>query len=133
MPRGSKPGERRGGRKKGFRNLRTIWYEKAVDTMKAEGVNPLQVLARATKGDEVSALQVRAAIELAKYGWAQLTRVEHTGFGGGPVEVKTYNLAALSVDELTELYRLREKMQPAEITDGTAASAVIETKAEEVA
>lgn len=101
--------------------------------MKAEGVNPLQVLARATKGDEVSALQVRAAIELAKYGWAQLTRVEHTGFGGGPVEVKTYNLAALSVDELTELYRLREKMQPAEITDGTAASAVIETKAEEVA
>lgn len=38
--------------------------------------------------------------------------VQHTGPGGGPVLVATYDLNALSVAELQQLYELRRKIDP---------------------
>lgn len=116
MPKGSRPGERRGGRGKGALNKRTIWHENAVKCMKEEGVNPIQILAQAAGGSQdITMLQVKAAIELAKYGWAQKTRVEISGFDGAPITVASLRLETLTVGELQELYRLRKKIEPATI------------------
>lgn len=130
MPKGSKPGERRGGRQKGTPNRRTIWKDSAMEIMRHEGVNPMQILARAAAGEFMSELQLRAAMELAKYGWSQLQRVEHVGRDGGPVEVAAINLHALSVGELQELYRLRAKMEAAAVGESeTASGQVVDVKA----
>lgn len=89
-----------------------------MEIMKLEGINPLQVLARAARGEFMSELQLKAAIELAKYGWAQRQRVDHHGFDGGPVQVQAVNLHALSVSDLQELYRLRKKMDGTLVESG---------------
>lgn len=85
--RGSKPGEHRGGRKPGTPNKKTILLSDAVETMRDEGVDPLRILAQAAKGKIKSPLRIRAAIELAKYGWAQRKAIEVTGLNGGPMEM----------------------------------------------
>lgn len=91
--------------------------------MKEEGVNPLQVLAQAAGGSrKVTQLQVKAAMELAKYGWGQKTRVELSGFDGEPITVASLRLESLTVGELQDLYRLRRKIEPV----------MIEATAEEV-
>lgn len=101
-----------------------------MEIMRHEGVNPMQILARAAAGEFMSELQLRAAMELAKYGWSQLQRVEHVGRDGGPVEVAAINLHALSVGELQELYRLRAKMEAAAVGESeTASGQVVDVKA----
>jgi hypothetical protein len=50
MPRGSKPGERRGGRKKGTENKRTQALKALADKALEEGVTPLEVMLTTMRG-----------------------------------------------------------------------------------
>lgn len=79
MPRGSKPGERRGGRKKGTRNHKIVELEA---TSAAEGISPLDVMlkamrmhADADKWDEAA----NVAKDAAPYVHARLSAVELNG------------------------------------------------------
>lgn len=92
--RGSAPGERRGGRKKGTRNKKTAEVLQAVE---AGGITPLQYMLDVMRGvtpkDATPAetiafvtLRFEAAKAAAPYVHPKLTSVEHTGKGGGPIE-----------------------------------------------
>lgn len=94
MPRGSRPGERRGGRKKGTPNKRTVILGSAKEAMLQEGCNPLVILAKAANGEIKSDLRVKAAAELAKYGWPMMTRTELTGANGGAVQMEMFESPA---------------------------------------
>lgn len=92
--RGSRPGERRGGRVKGTRNKKTADVIKAVE---AGGITPLQYMLDVMRGvlpkdaspAEVIAfttLRFEAAKAAAPYVHPKLAAIEHTGKGGGPIE-----------------------------------------------
>jgi len=89
MPRGSKPGERRGGRKKGVPNKATVLAASVREAMMREGCDPVAVLAQVAmgkrRGKNVGHM-VRAASELTQYLYAKLVRAEITGVAGGPIE-----------------------------------------------
>lgn len=93
---------------------KTVWLRNAIDVMRHEGVNPLQILARCAKGDpKVTFMQLQAAKELAKYGWSQKVSVDGGSGLDAPQQPVVINISTLSLDELRELRRLQEKMQPA--------------------
>lgn len=112
MPRGSRPGERRGGRQKGTKNKRTVILGTAKEAMLQEGCNPLVVLAKAANGEIKSDLRVRAASELAKYGWPMLNRNELSGVGGGPVQMEMFESPAERI--AGKLARLAARVTPAD-------------------
>jgi len=87
MPRGSKPGERRGGRKKGTPNKKSQDVQAMLDKM---GCNPLEGMAQIAQealeeGDRTLAGQMYK--ELAQYVAPKRKAVEMTGDAGGPIEV----------------------------------------------
>ena len=93
MPRGSKPGERRGGRKVGSKNKLTI---DALETLQKLNCNPLEMMARIAlgiddKGEPLTGatleLRAKMAAELAPYIAPRLKQSEHTGAEGGPIIV----------------------------------------------
>lgn len=89
MPRGSKPGERRGGRRKGTPNKATVLAASVREAMQREGCDPLAVLAGVAMGKirgKNTPHRVRAAAELTQYMYAKLVRAELTGVAGGPIE-----------------------------------------------
>lgn len=101
---GSRPGERRGGRKKGTPNkktLATIGFVEAITQ-----IDPLQFLADVVN-DDVSRVKpkvvtmdgilvelpnftlehrMKAAVELAQYLHPKRKAIEHSGPDGGPIE-----------------------------------------------
>jgi hypothetical protein len=97
--RGSKPGERRGGRQKGTRNHKNAALVAAVE---ASGITPLDVMlltmraawAEAEKIDDpLASLQLKAmavdtAHKAAPYVHAKLANIELNGKDGGPLTVK---------------------------------------------
>lgn len=112
MPRGSRPGERRGGRKKGTPNKRTVILGSAKEAMLQEGCNPLVILAKAANGEIKSDLRVKAAAELAKYGWPMMTRTELTGANGGAVQMEMFESPAERI--ASKLDRLASRVAPAD-------------------
>ena len=109
MPRGSVPGERRGGRKKGTPNKRTI--ERQANTLErqtkmiASGATPLEVMMddmrfhhaaaikELSRGQDADLTMVAtslsaartAAKDAAPYLHHRLTAIEHTGKDRGPI------------------------------------------------
>lgn len=93
MPRGSKPGERRGGRKAGTANKRT---REIADRAAAEGILPLDVMLsnmRRYFTAEQWAEAQDCAKDAAPYIHPRLANVEATGKDGGPLEIIIRKLA----------------------------------------
>ena len=109
-PKGSKktPGS---GRKKGTPNVKTVILGSAKEAMLQENCNPLVILAKAANGEIKSDLRVKAAAELAKYGWPMLNRSELTGANGGAVQMEMFESPAERI--AGKLDRLASRVAPA--------------------
>ena len=84
MPRGSKPGERRGGRKAGTPNRATIEVKSAAQQYTGEAVQTIYNLMRDGESEQI---RLAAAKELIDRGHGKAPQsVEHTGEGGGPIK-----------------------------------------------
>lgn len=118
--KGSKPGEYRGGRRKGTPNKKTVLFQLATERMIAEGVDPIEILCKAAKGIIKSPIRVRAAIELAKYGWAQRKAIEVSGIGGGPIEVEHVGSASTRIASLMD--RLATRTESGDVGGSGAGS-----------
>jgi hypothetical protein len=81
-----KPGQ--GGRKKGAKNkFTTAITERIEDVLTKLDETLLQDLESLTP-----AKRVEAFLQLQEYVWPKLSRKEHTGEGGGPIEIQTIRL-----------------------------------------
>ena len=80
MPRGSAPGERRGGRKKGAPNQRTTFARRVADLAAQSENTPLDYLLSVMRDAEASAEQrLEAAKAAAPYVHPKLSAIEHGG------------------------------------------------------
>ncbi len=88
--RGSRPGERRGGRKPGTRNKATAAKAAAIA---ASGLTPLDYMISVLR-DESAEPQARmeAAKSAAPYVHPRLASIEHGGKDGSPVKVETIQI-----------------------------------------
>ena len=83
MPQGSKPGERRGGRRKGNKNRATIERQmranSGVAAARQSGVMPLDIILTVARGGEAAAQitdrQFAAAVAAAPFFHARLSAV----------------------------------------------------------
>ncbi len=92
MPRGSLPGERRGGRQKGVPNKATL---SVMEKLAALGCDPIEGMARlASDENNRPELRGRMLAELAAYVAPKRKAIEHTGAEGGPIATE----AALTLD-----------------------------------
>ncbi len=83
---GSKPGERRGGRKKGTPNTASAKREAEIAK---SGKTPLQFLLDRMRNAEADiAERIDCAKAAAPYVHYKLASVEHSGDGGGPLVVE---------------------------------------------
>lgn len=96
MARGSQPGERRGGRKKGAKNKASVERQKKVAE---SGLTPLDYMLSVLRGQHPEgsepavilaweAMRFEAAKAAAPYVHPRLAAVEHSGKGGGAILVK---------------------------------------------
>jgi hypothetical protein len=84
--RGSKPGEKRGGRQKGTPNKRTL---AVTDKLAALGCDPIQRMAQIAMNEEVEVtIRARLLTELAQYIAPKRKAVEVTGEDGGPLALE---------------------------------------------
>lgn len=82
MPRGSKPGERRGGRAKGVKNKKT---QAQIEAVEATGITPLNYLLTLMRDvSQEPVLRFEAAKAAAPYVHPKLAQVAHQGVEGGP-------------------------------------------------
>jgi len=86
---GSKPGERRGGRKKGSGNLKSRMI---ADKAMAEGITPLEVMLETMRelyheGKKLDACAI--AKDAAPYVHPRLQAIEHAGKNGDAIQVET--------------------------------------------
>jgi hypothetical protein len=103
MPRGAKPGERRGGRQKGAQNkakanrelaIRIAGIEPKQFLLNGMGFYQAQIEAELAKGSKADTAKLAAAFaagkdfakDAAPYCHARLAAIEHMGKGGGPIE-----------------------------------------------
>ena len=85
MPRGARPGERRGGRVKGTPNRATV---EVAEKLAALDYDPIMAMAKMAKlPDTPIELKVRLAAELAQYVAPKRKAVEMSAPGGGPLLV----------------------------------------------
>ena len=83
---GSKPGERRGGRKKGSANKVTREFRETVNRLLEDNSENVGAwLEQVALVDPAKALDLIA--KLAEYAAPKLSRSEHTGGDGGPLQV----------------------------------------------
>jgi hypothetical protein len=114
MPRGSAPGERRGGRKKGTPNRRTT---EVTERLAELGCGPIEGMARIAM-DDANAPELRGRMfsELAGFVAPKRRAVEHTGVDGGPIETQEraaqLDCSRLSLEELRVLRALVIKATP---------------------
>ena len=86
--RGSKPGERRGGRQKGTPNKATVEVQQRLSEL---GVDPIEGMARIAMDPEATLeLRGRMFAELAAYIAPKRKAVEHTGADGAPITVQQH-------------------------------------------
>lgn len=77
MPRGAKPGERRGGRQKGTPNIRTL---EIAERLSALGCDPIEGMARIAQDENNPPdLRGRMYAELAQYIAPKRKSIEHSG------------------------------------------------------
>jgi hypothetical protein len=82
--RGSRPGERRGGRRKGTPNRKSVVQ---VEVAAAGGLMPLEHMLQVMRDpSEPVERRLAAAVAAAPYCHARLKAIEHTGEGGGAIE-----------------------------------------------
>ena len=80
MPRGSAPGERRGGRQKGVPNKRTAFVRQAADLALQSGDTPLDYLLSVMRDGEAPVEQrLEAAKAAAPYVHPKLSAIDHSG------------------------------------------------------
>lgn len=110
MARGAKPGERRGGRKKGTPNKATKTRKEIAKKALESGITPLEfmldVMRKEIPADAEPAIKVamigmrfEAAKAAAPYVHPKLAAIEHTGKGGGPIQSETTSTVTISPDE----------------------------------
>lgn len=88
MPRGSKPGERRGGRQKGTPNKVTADIRSLAQEY---GQDAIRELATILTTSENHSARIAAAKELLDRGYGKSTQaVELTGADGQPIETNTH-------------------------------------------
>jgi hypothetical protein len=86
MARGSKPGERRGGRQKGTPNKASAAREAAI---RKSGLTPLDYMLKLMRNRKLDQdTRLEAAKAAAPYVHPKLNSVEFTGPNGGPVQVE---------------------------------------------
>lgn len=86
MPRGSAPGERRGGRQQGAANQRT---REIADRATREGITPLEYMLAVLRDPKASKERRDwAAEKAAPYMHPRLQAIQHSGPDGGPIETK---------------------------------------------
>lgn len=104
MPRGSQPGERRGGRKAGTPNKATATLRDA-----AQQYTPmaLKTLADIASHGKTETARVMAADKLLDRGYGKPTQVnEHGGIGGGPIETRSLSDTERAAKVLSLLKRV---------------------------
>lgn len=91
MARGSKPGERRGGRKKGTPNKSTIAQGIALSTLAQQYTETaLETLVAIARSGESEAARVSAAVAILDRGHGKPPQaVEHSGKDGGAILFQT--------------------------------------------
>ncbi len=98
MARGSAPGERRGGRRKGTPNKRTAEQREQIA---ASGLTPLEYMLGVMRDPKApAARRDDMAKAAAPYVHPKLSAIEHTGKDGGAIEMEVSDrrrLAALAV------------------------------------
>src|SRR5689334_15000923 len=109
MPRGSRPGERRGGRQKGTPNRATAAKAAAIAE---SGLTPLDYLVSVLRDETVPrAERMEAAARAAPYVHPRLSAVAHTGADGGPIEVEqAIDLSDLNREERAQLRAMLESV-----------------------
>lgn len=102
MTAGSLPGERRGGRKAGSLNRRTLARKEIADKALEQGISPVEVMIDNMRWAYDQALKAKKPEKILEYrqlsqNWAEdcanyfhpkLAAIEHTGADGGPIETK---------------------------------------------
>src|SRR5918911_2245956 len=98
MPGGSKPGERRGGRRRGSPNRRTA---EVAERLAALGCDPIEGMASiAMDPSNTPELRARMFAELAQYVAPKRKAVEHSGPEGGPLVAEhRLDTSALSTED----------------------------------
>ena len=98
MPRGSKPGERRGGRKKGTPNKKTACIQAKLDK---HGCDPIEEMAKlamhAVKMDDMQ-IAVPLLKELAQYVAPKRKAVELSGDSENPLAISNIELVAPDIE-----------------------------------
>lgn len=90
MPRGSKPGERRGGRRKGTLNKATADVKAAAQQYTAEAIEALIGIVRASESD---AARVAAVKELLDRGHGKARQPIDADLGGVIINVQRFTPA----------------------------------------
>lgn len=96
MPSGSKPGERRGGRKKGTPNKKN---QALADRLKELGCDPIEDMAKVSfeaKANGDWNLLLSASKELAQYVYPKRKAVEVTGEDGGPIKTQPIGISGIA-------------------------------------
>jgi hypothetical protein len=118
MPRGSKPGERRGGRKKGVGNkakanrtlaIQIAGVEPKAFLLQGLGFYQAQINAELAKGAKADQSKIAAALaagkdfakDAAPYCHSRLGSIEHSGRNGGPIT--TLDLTKVPDEQLSVL------------------------------
>ena len=117
MPRGSAPGERRGGRQKGTLNKRTA---EMLAEIEAGGETPLAFMLRVMRDESVPmAVRMEAATRAAPYCHAKLANVALTA----AVQVEQpIDFSMLDVEERQQLRAMLERRRgpvPVRLEDGS--------------
>jgi hypothetical protein len=92
---GSKPGERRGGRKKGTPNKGTIILRTVRAACEAEGIDPVVMLVRMSDPEQpiefdFPELRAKVAMGLLEFMQPKIVRNELTGANGGAVQMEMF-------------------------------------------
>ena len=113
MPRGSLPGERRGGRQKGTPNRATA---AKADEIAASGMTPLDYMISVMRDESATrAERMEAAAKAAPYVHPRLSAIEYTG----PVEPEEdVDLSELDKEDRDALRKMLEKHAKRDTDDG---------------
>ena len=103
--RGSKPGERRGGRQKGTPNKRTVEVQQRLTELDCDPIQGMALIAM----DPEATLELRGRMfaELAAYIAPKRKAVEHTGADGAPIAVQQHERLDVTVLDRDQRDQLR--------------------------
>ena len=111
--RGSKPGERRGGRQKGTPNRRTLEVQQRLAELDCDPIQGMALIAM----DEGNPPELRARMfaELAQYVAPRLKSVELSGADGAPIAVQQHERIDVAVLDREQRDQLRSLLMRAHV------------------